>query len=211
MQLMSKFQWWGGNSSGLASKVVLTLPTGAAPNPDRALDIYFGDGRYKLGSVLVYDRSLGRGFKLSVFGGYTVLLPHRTTKRVPLSPQDSLSADKMEMTRGWGHSASTGESLEVEIPSTGLTLSAGYNLQYQRAGDHQASALHSRVALIDQQLEPEQLLGSVVTAVNFSTVSWYRQKRFPMPFQTQVVYSHPVRGRNVPTGDVVAGEMVLFF
>ena len=45
----------------------------------------------------------------------------------------------------------------------------------------------------------------------FSTVEWFKQKKFFYPFQANVAYSRALAGRNVTSNDVVAAELVLFF
>jgi hypothetical protein len=58
---------------------------------------------------------------------------------------------------------------------------------------------------------PLQALHAATFAANFSTVEWFKSKRFVLPFQANLVWSLPLEGRNVTNNSTVAGELVLFF
>ena len=56
-----------------------------------------------------------------------------------------------------------------------------------------------------------RLRHSMLVSAAFSTIDWYKNKKFFYPLQVSVSYSHPFAGLNAPAGDLVAGELVVFF
>lgn len=216
MMLMGKYRLLNTEKNALAAKLSLTLPTGTKSNPNRALDITTGDGRFKIGAALVYDFYFPSNITLNFYGGYTAQLPHGLQKRIPISADDSLVdiTETQDVTRKWGDIISAGSAISCPITKLGLTLTAGYNLQYQSKSRYETQsterAIIQRTRLLEE-LELTQVLHSVVTGVGFSTVDWYRSKSFFLPLQVNLVYSHPFAGMNTPSNDVIAGEMVLFF
>lgn len=214
IQLAAKYRWFGDTTSGLGSKVALVLPTGTATNPDKALDLTTGDNRFKLAVGAAYDRYLHPDVRWNTYIGYTALLPYHVVKRLPVSGDDSLSSDKERLKKAFGHQATIGTGLEYNIPPAGLVLGANVGTQFLSKTRYSGSAAtgytRTRYTALED-LEPAQVLHAVTATVGFSTVNWYREKSFPLPFQLNAAYSHPLGGRNAPRNDMVAGEMVMFF
>lgn len=214
IQVISKHLIHRDDNSGLALKGVLTLPTGTAPDPDKALDLTTGDNRFQVGAELIYEHSLLGSLGTTFYTSYTALLPNSMTKRLPTSSFDSLSNDKQDLTRELGHLVAVGAALNYKWDKAGLMVSSGYSFQSlsraEYSGPSVDAATEYRYYLLGD-LEPDQLLHAIVTAVGFSTVDWYLKNKFFLPFQLSLTYSHPFAGRNAPTGDVFAGQAVLFF
>lgn len=213
VRLISKYQLVKRPNQQVTLKSELLFPTGRRANVDRALDIPTGDGRFKLGAALIYNRWLPLGV-LTTFGGYTAQLPHSMERRLPVSATDSLSNDRAELTRRWGDLVVLGANYSVPISSVGLTVTGGYNFQYQSRSKYSGPATDPRTVARYrhlEDLEPAQRMHSMLAALEFSTVEWYRAGQFALPFQARMMWSHPLAGRNVPNNDVVSGEMVFFF
>lgn len=211
MLLITKLKTYETEESSLTSKLTLTLPTGSSPSPDRIIDANTGDGRFKLGGTVIYDHALAFT-KINFYGSYTAQLPHTLVKRLPESADNSLSKVKESVSKDWGHLVSIGGYVDLPIKRWGLTFSPGYSFQYQSQAHYSGANFASRLRyrLLDD-LEPYQALHALVAAINFSTVDWYRQKRFALPFQVNLVYALPIAGRNTPSNSVFSGEVVAFF
>ncbi len=213
VKLVNKYNVIKSDWNSLSVKADVTFPTGKKPNPDRALDVPTGDGQYDVGLGAIYDRKiLTQDLRWNVFGGYTMQLADTLEKRLPTSPTDSLSADKEMLRRNLGDQIVTGTSLSYTVPRIGMTFGAGYNFQYQTRTSYQGdvAANVERYRWLEDDA-PLQALHSATVMTGFSTVDWYKQKKFKLPFQANLAYSHPLLGRNVTTNDVLAGELVLFF
>jgi hypothetical protein len=62
-----------------------------------------------------------------------------------------------------------------------------------------------------ENLTPVQALHSATLVAGFSTVDWFKEKKFFYPFQATLGYSQPVAGRNVTRNGLTTAELVLFF
>ncbi len=193
-------------------KTTLVLPTGIAPNSNAALDIPTGDGRVQIGETVLYDRILAPDLRWNAFGGILALLSNQMDRRIPISDTDSLSSDQETLTRETGAVASLGTSVSYFFPALGIMTGAGYHFQFQTQTHFSGGTLYSsqRYAELDA-LFPSQTLHSVVVMAGFSTIEWFKNKKFFYPLQANLVYSHPIFGRNVAASDVFTGEIVLFF
>lgn len=211
-QFIGKYRLYNDGVNGVALKGTLIFPTGTAPDPDKALDIPTGDGRLGAGLAGVYDRKLLFNLRWNSYLSYTAMLPHHIVKRIPTSVDDPLSADKEEMYERTRSLAALGTGVDWYVPPAGLILGAGYAFQYLTRADYEPGSTYAqdRYYLLGDQ-QPLETLHSVLVSAGFSTVDWYQRKKFVYPMQVNVSYTHPFAGRNVPSGDLVAGELVVFF
>jgi len=211
VQVVGKYVLHKNNSDTLALKSTVVLPTGKKPNANAALDIPTGDGRFQLGSMLIYDKNLPAHFRWNTFGGALALMPHSLERRVPTSNLDALSQDSELLTRRLGGVFSLGTSLNYSIASWGLSTGLGYSMQYLTQTSYSGRAFSQERYQYLQDLTPSETLHTGIITAGFSTVEWYKNKQFFYPFQANVTYSRPLAGRNVNASEVVAGELVLFF
>jgi hypothetical protein len=216
MKIVNKFLVRQNAAESVAIKMDFTLPTGTAPNADKALDVPTGDGQTDLGFSAIYDRELVRDLRWNTYGGVTVQLGDRLVRRIPDTSAytgaiDSLSADKELVDRNLGDIYSAGTSLNYDFVSTGLNVGAGYSFQFLTAARYQGTRYADyRYRLLEGE-SPVQALHSATVMAGFSTVNWYKKKTFVYPFQVNLAYSHPLAGRNVTRNDVAVAELVLFF
>lgn len=212
LQIIGKYKTYDDGVNSVAIKGTVILPTGIAPNPDNALDIPTGDGRFGLAIGSSYDWKLPLDFRFNTYGTYTALLPHSAMMRIPTSVSDTLSADKELMYERLRSQFAFGTGIEHTFPSVGIVMGTGYTFQYMTQADYQPGMAFTqdRYNLLDTA-QPLQALHSLVVSTGFSTVEWYKAKKFIYPFQVNLSYSHPFAGRNVPANDLAVGELVLFF
>ena len=211
IQVVGKYLLHKDDENMLTLKSTLVLPTGIAPNANLALDIPTGDGRFQLGEALVYGRELGSDFRLNAVSGIMALLPNEMQKRIPTAYGDPLSKDQELLTRNLGASFALGTSVNHTFPSIGLVTAAGYNFQFMTKPSYSVGTYSPERYTYLEDLTPVQALHSATLMAGFSTVEWYKAKKFVYPFQANIVLSHPILGRNVTTNDVYSGELVLFF
>ncbi len=211
----------------LSLKAETTLPTGQTQSPDDLLSIPVGDGQWDIGAGVAFDETLairsdmsregvcGLNFnadlRLNVFGGYVAQLPATAEVRLPTSASDSLSADKEQVWRDFGDTVQTGTSLTLDILGTGFTLGAGYMFQYMPKSSVSNGAFAEERYRLLEDLYPERSLHTGILMAGFSTLDFFRAKKFPLPFQTNISYSAPFAGRNTTTNSMFQAELVLFF
>jgi len=212
IQLVSKYLLHKDDSNSICLKNQVVMPTGIGPNANRAVDVPTGSARWAMGAGLIYDRQLPADFRWNVFGNALALMPNRMEKRIPTSATDSLSGDKETLNRRLGAQFQLGTAVDQRFPSIGVVVGAGYNAQYltQQTYEPGTSVDPIRYTYLDA-LKPEEVLHTVSLTAGFSTVEWYRAKKFFYPFQANLTYTRPVFGRNVNSTDLIGGELVLFF
>lgn len=211
-QLIGKYRLYNDGVNGIALKGTLIFPTGTPPDPDKALDIPTSDGRLGAGLSAVYDRKLPFDLRWNNYLSYTAMLPHHIVKRIPTSVEDPLSADKEEMYENTRSIAALGTGVDWYFPKTGIILGGGYAYQYLTRASYQPGTTYGadRYYLLGDQ-QPFEALHSVLASAGFSTIDWYQRKKFVYPMQINVSYMHPLMGQNVPSSDLWAGELVVFF
>jgi hypothetical protein len=213
VQVVSKFLLHDGSSTSFALKETLILPTGSVQaNPDRAIDIPTTDDRLGVGSQAIYNQELFWNMTLVGTAGYTAYLPHRIVKRLPDAADDPISRDKEDLQENFRHLVATTAGIEKRFERLGLAVSGGYAGQYQSKVSYEPGLLAQgkRLEWL-RNLQPSQTLHSFLATAGFSTVSWYRNKKFFYPFEVKLAYSRPFAGRNATTNELVAAELVLFF
>jgi hypothetical protein len=210
-QLVAKYNTWNDGVNSLSLKGVLTVPTGQAPNVNAALDIPTGDGQFDLGAGVVYDRMITEDLRWNTNVSYTNELSDSLQRRIPMTSDDPLSADIENVSRTRGDLYSIGTSMNYSFPSIGVNTGAGYMYQYQGRTHFTGSEFDPiRYTWLSQQT-PLEDMHSLTLAAGFSTVDWFKMKKFVYPFQVNFTYTHPLAGRNVESDDLVMGELVMFF
>ena len=212
IQLVGKYLLYEDSDQFISVKSTVIFPTGISPNPDDPIDLPTGEGRFQWGNLVAYDRIFAEDYRLNFYGGFTALLPNKMEKRIPEFENDPLSPNKEMLTRKLGGVVSMGTSLLRSFASLGIRAGAGYTFQYQTQPRYSGGSQFSqeRYSFLED-LTPAQVLHSATLVAGFSSVEWYQQKKFFYPMQANLIYSHPVFGRNVATSDVISGEVVLFF
>ncbi len=213
VQVVNKFLLHDNGARSFALKETFILPTGTEEaNPDRAIDIPTTDDRLGVGSQAIFNQELPFNITFVGTAGYTAYLPHRITKRLPDAADDSISRDKEELRENFRHMVATTAGIEKRFERLGLSLSGGYSGQYQSKISYEPGLLaHGERLEWLRNLQPSQTLHSFMAMAGFSTVSWYRNKKFVYPFEVKLAYSRPFAGRNATTNELVAAELVLFF
>lgn len=211
IRLLAKWKFFEVENHTLALKPSLTLPTGQAPNADQLIDVPTGDGQTDLGLQLTSSWNFAPRFTWSQFIGYTYQTPDQHTMRIPLKAGERLSPDKESVSRKLGDLLQAGTSVAWGSTNGLIQLGVGYTFQYQWGARFQGKAYQAERYEYLNDLNPSQMLHSGTLTAGLSTVSWFKNHSFPVPFQTFVSYSHPFAGRNAPASDVIAGELVLFF
>ena len=184
--------------------------------PDKTIDRLIhelGDGQWDIGAGVIVERLLTRDLRWGSSAMYTAQLPATLERRLPKSATDSLSDDKENLLRDLGDTVTLGTGLQYMFAAVGVTVGAGYNFQYLAKTTYKNGTLDptgARYRLLEAEY-PYQALHSGTVTAGFSTVEWFREKKFVYPFQANLAYSRPFLGRNVTTNDVFSAELVLFF
>jgi hypothetical protein len=212
IKAVGKYRVYNGESDAVTVRSEVTLPTGVAPNADRALDTPTGDGQWDLGASLLYDHYLDRAHlvRVNAYAGYTAQLPDHIDRRLPVSNDESLSVDKENVYRDLGDIFSAGAAFVYEFPF-GLNASAGYSFQRMGGTHYEGTRFDPYRYSLLEALQPMQMLHAATFTLGYSTVEMFKQGRFKAPFQVNLAYSVPLAGLNVVRNDFMSFELVLFF
>jgi hypothetical protein len=212
LQVVGKYLLGDDQVNSYAVKETFIVPTGIQPNPDNALDVPTGDGRFGLATQFIYNRALAYGLTLSAQGSYTAYMPHNPTMRLPSSGDDPISQDKEELHENFRSLLGTSIGLEEKVEQYGLLFGTGYSLQYLSKVSYNPGVMATGDRLVWLENEyPSETLHSLLVSAGFSTVDWYKAKKFVYPFEVKLAFAHPFAGRNATTNDLLAAELVLFF
>ncbi|MBI2712455.1 MAG: hypothetical protein HYX41_06330 [Bdellovibrio sp.] len=212
VQIIGKYSLYQDEVQGFALKSTFVLPTGRVSDVNAAVDLPTGDGRFQVGGVATYDRVFASDYRWNTYGGIQALMPFSQERRVPVELGNPVSNEKETLTRNLAGLITAGTSIVRKLGPTGVSIGAGYNLQYMTGASYSGGTQYApqRYGYLEA-LTPAQTLHSATVVAGFSTVEWFQQKKFIYPFQANLIFSHPFSGRNAPNNDVVAGELVLFF
>ena len=210
VRLVNKIQISKKTDYTLALVQELVLPTGREADLDRAVDVPIGDGQFDLGLGAIAEYNLSGRSRLWTRLNYTWQSPDQVGKRVPESADSSLSPDidgQVSRDLGDGLYFSAGGSL---IAGQGIKLQAQYSFQYKERDEYRGDEYEAfRYGFLG--LNSEQRLHALQLGVNFSTISRYKKKQFPVPLDFNVVWGIPVAGKNVTKDASVVAEAAIFF
>ena len=211
-KLFAKYLVAGDVDNDFSVKTMLSTPTGSQPNDRQIVDPATSSGNYGLSALLLYDRKRIVGdLGFNAYGEYTYEFADSLERRVPTSMGDQVSPDAENVNRKTGDQMGVGTSLVYEFPRLGVHLGAGYNLQYQKPTSFGGTQYVQERYRWLEGLYPEEVLHSATLSTGFSTVNWYRQKRFSYPLEANFSYSRALSGVNVVKAEVIEAELVVFF
>ena len=111
----------------------------------------------------------------------------------------------------FGDIVTLGTSINYELPGTGFSTGIGYQFQHMTKASVKDGAYSSdRYRLLENEL-PARTLHTALLMAGFSTVEFYKQKKFVIPMQANLGYSQALAGINATTNSMFMAEMVLFF
>jgi hypothetical protein len=197
-----KFAW------SLSPRVV--IPTGRAPDPDKIVDVPPGTGAWDVGLGTTADYYLTGHLILSGSVGYLSQLPTTTTKRLPVSPDDTLSADRdTGVYQDLGDVASSSLGARYAF-SSGWGLGGGFAAQYKQRDLYLGGRYDAeRYSFLSD--DTEQTLVAAQAAASYSTLPLFKAHRFPVPLEGVINYASVFAGRNVSKISLVSLEFAMFF
>jgi hypothetical protein len=209
-KIIGKWRFLKSKSLSMAVKSALTVPTGIEPDANKLIDVPTGDGQWDVGFDYLLDYNLTGQILLNTQLGYTAQLPDQLDRRIPIADGETLTPDIDMVDRDLGDQVRFALNSQFGDPG-GLSFGLGYSIQYMAQTRYSGNKYEAIRYKWLEETVPEQVLQSAVVKAGYSTISAFKRGSFPVPFQTYLVYSHPVAGRNVNTNDVFSADMVLFF
>ncbi|MCB0393457.1 MAG: hypothetical protein KDD25_02790, partial [Bdellovibrionales bacterium] len=210
--LVNKFKGIESKRWNLGYKQTLTLPTGRELDTNRVIDAPSGDGQWDvgIGAVTEYMPLARDSWKIVLATGYTFQLPDYGSRRIPESSDSKLSEDIDDDTRfdlGDIFYAQLGTKIGI-APGFGFVLGSSY--QHKEADKFNGGKYNSRrYSILDEDTEEE--MTSALAGLSYSTIPFFKQKSYAVPWEMGLSYAKILAGRNINRADLLQFEMAMFF
>jgi Putative MetA-pathway of phenol degradation len=208
--LAAKYQVFSRPKFAVAISPRVVAPTGRTADVDKVVDVAGGDGQWDLGLSAAADYIPNGNFTLTGALGYTYQVASTRAKRLPVSEDDTLSADKDERTHeklGDLMGASLGGRFRLHKL---VTFGTGYGFQYKLKDSYSGGQYAAeRYDILEDDTEQHMHSGTV--GLTFSTIPLFRAKQFALPLDASVAFTRVFGGRNVGHLDLTALELVSYF
>jgi hypothetical protein len=213
-----KYQYLRTADWRLAASIGARFPTGRDDDPDDLTDIQFGQGAYAVLLRLHHDYMLSnlwrepgaRGTPERLQPGDLLLdatlrfdwvLPIHATRRVPSDVNNPITANRERVFIDYG------DRFDVEVSAKyGLTRSLSASALYRyrfKTADEVSGHRHLQYQTLEKDTDAREHV--LIVGLTFSTLSWYAEKKFPVPLTASVYYRDRFAGAGprVATGQVL--------
>jgi hypothetical protein len=207
--LGSKYLAFKSEQVSIALSQRLVLPTGRVADANRVVDVAPGDGQFDLGLATVVEWAPTASFSLGFSLGYLAQISAQKDKRIPLSQEESLSADVENVREDLGDIGSMGLGLKFK-PTETWTLGTQVTAMAKQRDEFSGKRFDTdRYRLMGDG--SDQTLQTAQVGINYSTVALYRAKTFPVPLEISAGYTWSLQGKNTTKSDLASLDMALFF
>jgi hypothetical protein len=194
----------------VAVKGMVTAPTGETTDVDKAVDIGTGDGQWDLGVGVVTDWQYSEANVFSGFFSVTSQLPSSRARRIPEEAGSKLSPDVDNNT-----TVDLGDVLNFQISNKysfmkGFSFSSAVTMQYKDS-DNYSGNKYSATRYNWLEKDTAQTMESLHLALGYSTLPLFKEKKFPVPLETNLTFNQVVGGMNAIKDYLVSFELAAYF
>jgi hypothetical protein len=205
-----KYQTYSDDEWAVAIAPRIVLPTGRVADPDKVVDIASGDGQTDLGIGSAVDYSPTHAFTTTLAASYVYQIESYKRMRIPVSWDESLSADSDPSTREkLGDIMGTSLAAKYTVEKL-WTFMTGYSLQY-KVSDEYTGDLYASRRYAALSKDTDQTMQAAQAGISFSTVPLYKLKQFDIPFEAALYYTSVFAGHNVSKLGLASFELISFF
>lgn len=203
-----RYQYLKTDKWRLAFTGGVRFPTGEDDDPDILQDYALGRGVYALLFRLNNDYTGIKNFVLNATFRYDLLLPDKEVQRVPDDVNNPITKNKEEVRRNLG------DIFEFEVEGK-YAFSKGFDLfLLYKYGFKQKNKISGDKGFAYKSLEEEtdwtEHVG--IIGLSYSTISLYKQKRFPIPLIASLSYRNRFAGsNNILKSQYIALGLQVFF
>lgn len=201
----------GRHDTTFAVKYLVTLPTGTKPNANNLVDVPTGDGTYALSLTPTVDFQPTSWLTLNAYTGFTYQLADQLQRRIPQKKNESISPDLELVDRKLGNQYALGASSLFGNSQKGFAGGFGYAYQYQDGTRFSGSKFSGERYGYLEEFYQSQTMQSASALVQYSTIEYYKQKKFAVPFSWTLIYTSVFQGVNVSKSDLLSSELIMFF
>jgi hypothetical protein len=204
---MLRYQYYKSENWRLALTGGIRFPTGRQDDPDSLVDYPFGTGAWA-GLFRAHGDYIGtKNLMLSATLKYDLYLPDHKVMRIPDDVNQPLTRNKEEVDR------KIGDFFEIEMSGTyeflkGLSCFLVYKVGYKWKDD-----ISGNMGFAYNTLEAESNAKEHVYIIGFqySTISAYLAKEFPLPLVAYVGYRNRFAGENLLKSEYIDVGLTIYF
>ncbi len=192
IEVGAKYQYLNSKNWRLAFTAGVILPTGDVDDPDNLVDRGFGSGAYAPFLYLQHDYMGFRNLLLNLTLKYKLYLPDHEELRVPENPNRPITANKERVDRDLGDVFEA----EVECQYRFTDWLSGFALyKYgQRLKDRISGDGGFNYEALEHETNATQHVAKI--GLTYSTISLYKEKKFPLPMTVSISYRNRFAGSN---------------
>jgi len=209
LQISAIYRYFTNDQWRLALRPFIQLPTGRPDDPDDLVDIATGD-QPAIGLYSIHELQLSRRWALVSSVGYQYNIEDSSTVRVPVDGDDTLpSLDREETV-----SRRTGDSIFLEggvsySPYRPLEIKIVYDFTDKDSDWFQGDHPDWNYSLLSADTGSQ--IHQIRAQLEFSTVDYYLQKSFSVPFKLGYVFADTIYAVNAPDDITNQLFMRMFF
>lgn len=209
LQISAVYRYYTSDLWRLALRPFIQVPTGRPDDPDDLVDIATGD-QPAIGLYSIHELQLSRRWALVSSVGYQYNIEDSSTVRVPVDGDDTLPGLEREETV----SRRTGDSIFLEgglsySPYRPLEIKVVYDFTDKDSDWYQGDHPDWNYNLLSADTGSQ--IHQIRAQLEFSTVDYYFQKTFSVPFKVGYVFSDTFYAVNAPDEATNQLYMRMFF
>jgi len=204
---MLRYQYYKSENWRLAVTGGIRFPTGREDDPDSLVDYPFGTGAWA-GLFRVHSDYIGtKNLMLSATLKYDLYLPDHKEMRIPDDVNQPLTRNKENVDRD------IGDFFELEMSGTyeflkGLSCFLVYKLGYKWRDDISGSMGYAYNVAESETNAKEHVY---IVGLQYSTISSYLAKEFPIPMVGSIGYRNRFAGENVLKSEYIDILLTVYF
>lgn len=192
IELGLKYQFVDRTRWRSAIKGGFRAPTGHTDRANELFDIGFGDGQWDIAAYHYLDYQAHPDLFFTLETGYTLQLPDRISKKIPLSEAIPISNQTENI------AFNLGDKLETSLQLHFRPISATYMRTKYRYLIKFADSYSTNQSFASEILEQHtsQELHQLQAELGYSNLSAIRNKQATIPFEAAAFYHYPLAGKN---------------
>ena len=192
LEVGARYQYFSNDDWRLAFTGGVRLPTGELDDPDDLVDLDFGAGAYALLFRFNHDYTGIRNLVLNGSVEYDLILPRKTTLRVPDDVDLPLTFNREKVKRNIGDILGLKLSAEYTLLK-GLSASFLYHFE-MKWEDRVKGDMGFNYRSVEEETDTRSHV--YVIGLTYSTIPLFEGKKFPMPLSISVAYRDRFAGKN---------------
>ena len=192
IEVGAKYQLYNKDPWAFAFATGVRLPTGQEDDPDNLVDLAPGDGQTDILFRLFADYKGIKNLLLNATLYYDVQLPDKQTLRVPENVNRPITANKEDVDRNLG------DIIELEMMGNySFTPQVSTGIKYHYTKKFKDSVNGDKgLAYSSLEDETDSTSHMILLSLGYNTLQMYMDKKFPVPFYTNITYRNRFAGTN---------------